>query len=195
MRIGSIDPVHIGIDLAFVRLERCRQRNTGGVRAAAPQGSDIALLIHTLEARHDDHLAGSQISANALIIDMLNACLVESTVGHDPDLRARVGNSRHIDGLERHRQKAYGDLLARRNDHIQLTRVRFGLHLARQCDQPIGFPAHGRNHHNQIIASLTEALDLLRYLANALNAADRGTAKLLDNECHFLAPTPNTDTG
>ena len=53
-RVGGEHAVHVGVDLADVRLERGGQRDRGGVRAAAAQRGDVlAVLRHALEAGHD----------------------------------------------------------------------------------------------------------------------------------------------
>ncbi len=50
-RVGGVDTVHVGVDLAFIRFEGGGQRHGGGVGTAAAQGGDIAVLVHALEAR------------------------------------------------------------------------------------------------------------------------------------------------
>ena len=44
-RIGRVNAVHVGIDLAQVGLERRRQRDRCQVRSAAAKGGDLAVMV------------------------------------------------------------------------------------------------------------------------------------------------------
>ena len=65
-RIGGVDAVDVGEDLALVGLERNRQRHGAGVRAAAADGGDVAVVIDALETGDDRHIAGVEGLAQAL---------------------------------------------------------------------------------------------------------------------------------
>ena len=54
--------------------------------------------------------------------------------------------------------------------------------LLREREQPVGLPRHGRRGHHQLVALAGEARHALRDLANALGAAHRGAAVLLDDQ-------------
>ncbi len=58
-RVRGIDPVHVGVDVAAVGLERRGQRHRRRVRAATAQRGDPVVRPDTLEARqHADLLVG-----------------------------------------------------------------------------------------------------------------------------------------
>src|SRR5690606_37166238 len=189
-RVGGVDTVHIGVDLAFVRLQRRRQGHASGIGAATTEGGDIAVGIHTLEASNNHHLARVQLAPQPGFIYMLDACLAEGAVGLDAHLGAGIGDGWDTNGLELHGQQANGDLFAGGKDHVQLPRVGLGAHILGQADQAVGLPAHGGYHDHQIMALGLESLDFLGHLGNALHTADRGTPKLLDNKCHLLHQLP-----
>ena len=56
-RVGGVDPVHVGVNLTLVGLERGRQRDAGRVGAAAPERGDVPGFVDALEARDDDDAA------------------------------------------------------------------------------------------------------------------------------------------
>ncbi len=184
-RVSGIDTIYVSVDLTLVGLQRCCQRHTGGVGAATAKGGNGAILVSPLEARHDNHTTGSQLAAHTLVVNLLDTRLTVGTVGQNTYLRARHGDSLNTDSLERHGQQADGDLLASGDDHVHLARIGVGLNLLGQINQAVGFPAHGGDHHDQVITPLPEALDFLGYLLDSLHAANRGTTKLLDNKRHF----------
>ena len=66
-RIRGVDPVHVGEDLALVGLECNRQRHGAGVRAAAADGGDVALVIDALESRDHRHHPGIQVSLRRFV--------------------------------------------------------------------------------------------------------------------------------
>ena len=56
--VGGENAVDVGVDLTDVGVQRGRQRDGGGVGAAATQRGDVlAVLADTLEARHQNDLA------------------------------------------------------------------------------------------------------------------------------------------
>ena len=57
VRIGGVDAVDVGVDLADVGLERGGDRDAGGVGAAAAERGDVAVLVDALEAGDDGDLA------------------------------------------------------------------------------------------------------------------------------------------
>ena len=69
-RIGRVDAVDVGVDLALVGRERGRQRDARGVRAAAAQRRDVAVRVDALEAGDDDDRAVGEVAAHALLVDL-----------------------------------------------------------------------------------------------------------------------------
>ena len=186
-RVSGIDTVHIGVDLAFIGLQRRCQCHAGGVRTATPEGSDVALLVHTLEACYNYHATGLQIRTDFLIVDLQNARLGMRAVGQDAHLTASVGHRWHTALVQRHGQQGDGHLLTGGHDHIQLTRERLLIttDCLGQIDQAIGLAAHGRQHHHQVVAGIAEFLNLVGHLLDSFDRADRGASKFLYDQSHF----------
>jgi len=72
-RVGGVDAVDIGVDLAFIGLECGGQRHAGGVGPAASQGGDVAGFVHALKACDDDHMTRIQIGAHPGFVNRQNA--------------------------------------------------------------------------------------------------------------------------
>ncbi len=180
-RVGGVNPVHIGVDLALVGFERRRQGHRGGVRAAPAQGGDVAVLVDALEAGHHAHPAGVEIGAHLAVVDLFNAGLGVGVVGADGDLAAGVGTGAHVELLQRHGQQRDGDLLAGGDQHVHLPRRRVVVHAVGQFDQAVGFTAHGGDHHDHLITTFPEARHPFGDGLNAFDGAYRGAAVFLDN--------------
>src|SRR5690606_34076894 len=63
-RVGGVDAVHIGEDLAEIRLEGGGEGDGGKVGPAAAEGGDLALGGLALEAGDDDDVAGVEQAVN-----------------------------------------------------------------------------------------------------------------------------------
>ena len=57
-RVGRVDAVHVGVDLADVGADRAGHRHRGQVRAAAAERRDLVLARQALEPRQDHDVAG-----------------------------------------------------------------------------------------------------------------------------------------
>ncbi len=64
-RIGGVDTVDVGVDVALVGLERRGDRHGGSVRSAATQGRDVAVFVLALETGDHHHVVVSQIGPYA----------------------------------------------------------------------------------------------------------------------------------
>src|SRR5664280_1787856 len=69
-RIGGVDAVDVGVDLAHVGAERVCQRHGRGVRAAAAERGDVAVRAHALEAGDEHDLALAHGLADARRVDV-----------------------------------------------------------------------------------------------------------------------------
>src|SRR5690606_11402282 len=186
-RIGGVNAIHIGVDLAFVGLECRCQRDAGGIGATTSKGSDIARFIYPLEAGNHHHTPGLEVLADVLRVDLHDARLGVGAVGENTYLAACIRNRRHADLDQRHGQQSDGHLLAGRNHYIQFAGNGSLVDLPSQLDQAVGFTAHSRDHHDDVIAVVTEFLDLRCHLLDALDRAHRGPTKLLYDQRHFIA--------
>jgi len=185
-RVGGVDAVDVGVNLALVRFQCGRQRHAGGVGTAAPQGGDVALFVDALEAGDHQHVAGIQIGTHLLFVDRQNARLGEGVVGEDAHLRAGVALRLQAQVFQCHRQQRNGDLLAGRHHHVQFARVGGGLNLPGQANQAVGLARHGREHHHHLMAEHFEFGHAFGHRADAFDVGDRGAAVFLYDECHVL---------
>ena len=190
-RVGGVDAVDIGIDLAFVSLQGSGQRHASGVGAAAPQGGDGTTAVDALEAGNDDDLAGIEIGAHGLVFDIEDARLGVGVVRQDLDLATGVGLGGNADVLECHGQQADGDLFTGGDDDIEFARVRNGLHGLGQVDQAICFATHGRDHDDQLMAFLLPFGHAAGDIFDALGSGHRSATIFLNYECHLLSSVPD----
>ncbi len=178
-RIGGVDAIDVGVDLAFVSFQRCRQCNAGGVGASATQRGDVAVFIDALEPGDYHHTPFFQVGANFLIVDLQNTRLVVRAVSQNANLIAGIGHRRYTALDQCHGQQGNGDLLASGNDHVQFARNRLIADLFGQVDQAIGLAAHGGQNHHQIITRFAEFFDFVGHLLDALDRAHGGASKFL----------------
>ncbi len=93
-RIGRVNAVHVGVNLARLGSQRRRQGNRRGVAAAAPQRGDVHIIGDALKAGHDHDPAAVEHLADAGGIDRADAGFGVRTVRQQPDL-----GTGHADGL------------------------------------------------------------------------------------------------
>ena len=79
--IGSINAVHIRIDLAKICMERRSQRYRTGIRAAAAQCGYIAKGIDPLKTCHDNNISLVQFRLNALLGNFSDARIGIGVIG------------------------------------------------------------------------------------------------------------------
>ena len=87
-RIGGVDAVDVAVDLAAIGLERGGERDRRGVRAAAAERGDLALVAHALKAGDDHHLAALELVLDANRPHLDDARARVPIVGEDPRLGA-----------------------------------------------------------------------------------------------------------
>jgi hypothetical protein len=145
-----------------------------------------------LKTGHHHHAAVRQIGADILFIDGNNPRLGEGAVGQYLDLPTGVAPGFYPQFIECHRQQADGDLFAGGDDHIQLARIGMFLDFTGKADQTVGLAAHCGDHHHDLVPLCLIFRDATRHVLDALRTADRGTAVLLNYQCHdFSMPDVN----
>ena len=92
------------------------------------------------------------------------------------------------DRLQRDREQARGDLLARGDDGVVFAGIVQRRGIAAPLDQPVGGSRHGRDHHRDLVAGIDLALDVARHVADALDVGDRGAAELHHQASHGAPP-------
>ena len=101
-RVGRVDPLHVGVDLAAVGAERGGEGDGGRVGAAAAQRRGLRQLERlralALEARDDDDLAVGHLGADPDGVDPGDARPAVGAVGDDAGLGAGQGDGGHARG-------------------------------------------------------------------------------------------------
>jgi hypothetical protein len=159
-RIGRIDAVDIGIDVAAVGLQGRRNGDRARVRAAAAEGRDAVVGRDALEAGDHRHLPLRQPLVHQGRIDPASMraepCMAE--VAPESASRARIARSRRWP-ISATAEQPGRDLLACRHHDVVFARVMQRRQLAGPADKLVGLARHGRDHHRDLVAALDLALD------------------------------------
>jgi len=159
-RVGGVDPVDVGVDIAAVGMDGGGHRNRGGVGTAAPErGDSPRLRIDALEAGdHSDLLAFPETVDQFGTIDLENPRRCMGVTGFDRDLPALPGTRLNADRLQRNRQQPGRDLFAGRHDGVIFARIVHRRGFAAPFHQFIGLAGHRRHHHGDVMAGIDLAL-------------------------------------
>ena len=181
-RVGGIDPVHVGIDVAPVGTDSGRHRHGRGIGPAAAHGGDAPFVRNALEARDHRDLALAHRRQQAFRIDGFDPRLGMGFDSADRQLPAKPAARLHAHALQREREEPAGHLLPARHDDVVFGRIVKRVRLAREIDQPVGLARHGGDDHRHLVA---RAVGLGRGLpahdvgdpANALGPGHRSAAE------------------
>ena len=107
-RVGGVDAIDVGIDVATLGADRGRDRDGGGIGAAAPERGDAAgLLVHALEAGDDGDLLVLVESLDQFVaVDFEDARRAMRVVGHNRQLPALPGARIDADAFQHDGQQA-----------------------------------------------------------------------------------------
>ena len=186
-RIGRVDAVDIGEDIAAIGFERRRERHGGGVGAAAAERRDPPARPDPLKPRDDRDLTLGQAAAHLGDVDRLDARLAVHAVGADRDLPAEPRARIDPEILQGQRKQPGGHLLARRDHDIVFARVMQAARLARPVDQLVGHSGHRRDDDGHLVAGVDFALDAPRDVLDPRDIGDRGAAELLNDARHAFS--------
>ena len=183
-RVGRVDAIDVGIDLAAVGPQHggeCHRRRVG---AAPAQRRDVVVLVDTLKAGHDHDLALAQRLGHPLGRDVPDPGLGVKAVGHQSDLGAREADRRHAQALDGHRHQGDADLLAGREQHVHLAGGRVFGDLLGQRDQFVGRVPAGRDDDQNLIAALMGLDRPPRRRQDLVGIRDAGPTKFLNEQRH-----------
>ena len=188
-RVGRVDAVDVGVDLADVGLHGGGHRHGRGVRATAAEGGDL-LGVHAdaLEPRDEGDMVLGEGGVDAPGRDVDDPRVAVLARGHHPGLRPGERACAPALGVDRHGEQGVGDPLAGRQEHVELPRRRARVDLHREVGQLVGGVAHGGGDDHDVVAVLAGAHDPLGHPADALRVLDGRAAVLLDDECHRDGP-------
>ena len=182
-RIGGVDPVDIGVDVAAIGLDRRRHRHRRSVRAAAPQRGDAVVVGYPLEARDDRDLAALHRRDQPLAVDALDPRAGVALAGAQRQLPAQPAARRAADGLQRQRQQPGGHLFAAGDHDVVFRRIVERVGLAAEIDQPVGFARHRRDNHRDLIAASHLLAHDIGDPADALGPRHRRAAEFHHDPC------------
>ncbi len=179
-RVGGVDAVDVGVDVAAVGLDRGRDRDRRGVRpAAAKRGDAAGLEVDALEARDHRHLVALLEPLEQLLaVDVENARGGMGIRGGDRQLPALPRARVDAHALEHDGEEPGGHLLAGRDHGIVFARIVQRRAVAAPGDQLVGDPGHRGDDDRHLMAGVDLALDVARDVADALDVGDRGAAEL-----------------
>ena len=183
-RIGRVDAVHVGVDLAGLRPQHRRQGHGRGVAAAAAKRRDVVRLVDPLKTRRNDDVPLVQRLVNPLGRDRTDPGFRVSAVGDDADLRPGQADRLVPQRMDRHRHQRDAHLLAGRKQHVHLAGGRLVGDLFGQVDQQVGVLAHRADDHHHLMALLLGTDGLSRRGEDLLAVGNAGAAKLLDDNGH-----------
>ena len=187
-RVGGVDAVHVGVDVAAVRLERRRHRHRAGVRAAAasvemrlsgatpwkPATTATSPLLHGARScRSGSHAvdAGRAMHGRGL----------------DRNLPAQPGAGLHADGADSAMASSPAVTCSPAATTTSYSRcrhasVRPAWRRLGPGHQLVGLAGHGGDHHGDLVAALDLALHQAGDMADALDVGHRRAAEF---HCNF----------
>src|SRR6266849_171211 len=183
-RVGGIDAIDVGVNLAKIGLECRRQRDRGQVGAAASEGRDLAFGRLALKAGDDDNVSVIEQRVDLFGSDILDFRLRMNAVGQYARLRAGQGNGFDVQRVERHRRQRDGGLLAGGQQHVQLAFAGERHDFLGELDQVVGHTAHGGDDDDDLVALGAVFGDAAGDVLDARRIAHRSADVLLNNEGH-----------
>jgi 2-polyprenyl-6-hydroxyphenyl methylase/3-demethylubiquinone-9 3-methyltransferase len=100
-RVGGINAVHIGINLAQIGLKSRCQSDGREVGAAAPERGDLPFNSLSLKTGDDHDVALVQQLVDSFRGDILNFGFGMNAISHDAGLGPREGDRRHFERVKR----------------------------------------------------------------------------------------------
>ena len=192
-RIGRIDAIDIGINLASVGPEHGGEGDGGRVGTASAEGGDVVMFIHALEPGDDDDLALVERLDYPVGRDVADAGLGVKAIGDDADLSAREADRRDALGVDRHRHQRDADLFAGREQHVHLARRGALVDLLGKLDQFIGRVPARRDDHEHAIAGIASADRPASRRPNLDGIGHARPAEFLDHQAHRIIPSQATE--
>src|ERR1041385_709683 len=185
-RVGRIDAVDVGIDVAAHRVDGGGNRYRRGVGAAASQRGDAAgLRIDSLEAGDDgDFLTLPEAVDQLGTVDFEDPRRGMGVAGPDRDLPALPRTRLDAEALQHDCQKTRGDLLAGCHYRVIFARVMHRRRFATPLDEFVGLAGHRRDHDGDVMAGVDLAFDMARDVADPVDIGDRGAAEFHHKAAH-----------
>ncbi len=189
-RVGGVDTIDIGVDVAAIGLHRRRDRHRRGVRSTAPERGDAGVVIDALKTGDDRDFARRETRVERGGVDSLDPRRGVRIARRDRELPAEPAPRRDARRLQRDREQAAGDLLAGRDDDVILGRIIERRRLAAEADQPVGLARHRRYDHRDLVARRHFTLYPRRDRADPLDPRHRSAAEFHHDTGHGVRGIP-----
>ena len=177
-RIGGVDAVDVGVDLAHVGSDAPGHRDRRGVGAAAAERGDVAGGVDALEAGDHGDVAAREGVHDALVVDLHDLGLGVGAVGLDARLASGEAHRLVAARLDGHGEKRHGHLLARGQEAVHLARGRIAVERRGKADELVGGFAHGGHDGDHLVP--------LRDLLDALGRSHRRAAEFAYDQRHIV---------
>ena len=162
-RVGRVDAVDVGVDVAAVGADRRGERHRRRVRAAAPERRHPVRSAcrpwKPATTAISPRLKPSMSRAPSIVGDARRAVRV---VGQERDLPALPRARREPHVLEHEREQAGGDEFARGDDRVVFGVVGVRARLLAPGDELVGLAGHGRDDDRDLVAGVDLAFDVAR---------------------------------
>ena len=185
-RVGGIDAIDVGVNLAFVGVQGGGKGDGGGIGAATAEGGDVAVFVHALKSGDDDDFACIQIAADVVAVDAFDARFHEGAVGEDFYLAAGVRHRRYAAFFDGDGEQGDADLFAGGHQHVHFARAGTLVDVVRECDEAVGFAAHRRDGDDDVVPRFLCGDAFFGDVFDALHRAHRGAAVFLYDQCHVM---------
>ncbi len=185
-RVGRVDALYVGIDLAHIGTDAAGKGHSRGVGAATAQRGDVAIRGNALETRDHHDSAGIKGLADAIGVDVFDLGSREGIVGGDAGLPAGEADGAVSQRLDGHGQKRHANLLARGEQHIHLALGGVVVQCGGKPHQFVGGFAHRGNHGHNIVALLLHGDKALGHVLDAFRGCNGSAPELGNYKRHRL---------
>ena len=185
-RVGGVDAIHVGIDVAAIGLDRGGHRHRRRVRPAPAQRRDAPVRHHPLETGDHRDLARAHGGQQRAGVDAVHPRLGMGFHRLDRQLPAKPAARVHAHGFQRHRQQPAGDLLARRDHDIIFGRIIERRGFLAEPHQPVGLARHRRHDHCDLMPLRHDMFYPRGHVANSLHPRHGGAAEFHHDARHLL---------
>ncbi|SPY01922.1 Uncharacterised protein [Neisseria meningitidis] len=124
-----------------------------------------------METGYDNDFTGGQIGTHFFVVDVFDAGFGVGSVGLEGDLPAGVALGINADVFQSHGQQTDGHLFAGSENDVEFARIGMLLHFVRQCDQSVGFTAHGGYDDYDVVSFGAGFGDTFGYVFDAFGRA------------------------
>ena len=180
-RVGAEHAGDVGVDLALVGADGGRERDGGGVRAAAAERRDVLGGAHALESGDQHNGVLVERRADAIGADFEDAGLRVARICDDARLRSRQRDRSMTEIVDGHGTQRTRNPLSGGEEHVHLPRVGLRGHLERVGDQPVGLLAARAEHGDDARALLALGDDALRGALEPPRIGDGRSSELHDD--------------